>query len=172
MKERNPQQNQDTAENQQTPTVSTPEMMTDPLRQVPENVQDSSSKEQGKQKQRNRQRMQRQRTPKTDSLKTEEIKQSQGQMDEQTENPVETVNESVPLVSTVQAVSTTLDDVALKSLENAGITGATVGFIQSQVEKYRQDKNMKQLVYRAVVKRYGQKIGTQIYNNTKKLLIK
>ena len=172
MKERNPQQNQDTAENQQTPTVSTPEMMTDPLRQVPENVQDSSSKEQGKQKQRNRQRMQRQRTPKTDSLKTEEIKQSQGQMDEQTENPVETVNESVPQVSTVQAVSTTLDDAALKSMENAGITGATVVFIQSQVEKYRQDKNMKQLVYRAVVKKYGQKIGTQIYNNTKKLLIK
>ena len=31
---------------------------------------------------------------------------------------------------------------------------------------------MKQLVYRAVVKKYGQKIGTQIYNSAKKLLLK
>ena len=171
-KDRSPQQNPVTAENMQTPATSAPDTATNPIQQVTDIVQDSALKEPVKQKQRNRQRMQRQRTPKTDSLKTEEIKQSQGQMDEQTENPVETVNESVPQVSTVQAVSTTLDDAALKSLENAGITGATVGFIQSQVEKYRQDKNMKQLVYRAVVKKYGQKIGTQIYNNTKKLLIK
>ena len=65
-----------------------------------------------------------------------------------------------------------LDAAAAAALEAAGITASAVEFIQTQVEKYRADKNMKQLVYRAVVKKYGQKNGTQIYNNAKKLLLK
>ena len=65
-----------------------------------------------------------------------------------------------------------LDAATAAALETVGITASAVEFIQTQVEKYRADKNMKQLVYRAVVKKYGQKAGTQIYNNAKKLLLK
>ena len=65
-----------------------------------------------------------------------------------------------------------LDAATAAALEAAGITSTAVEFIQTQAEKYRADKNMKQLVYRAVVKKYGQKTGTQIYNNAKKLLLK
>ena len=65
-----------------------------------------------------------------------------------------------------------LDAATAAALETVGITASAVEFIQTQVEKYRADKNMKQLGYRAVVKKYGQKIGTQIYNNAKKLLLK
>ena len=65
-----------------------------------------------------------------------------------------------------------LDAATAAALETVGITASAVEFIQTQVEKYRADKNMKQLVYRAVVKKYGQKTGTQIYNNAKKLLLK
>ena len=65
-----------------------------------------------------------------------------------------------------------LDAATAAALEAAGINAAATEFIQAQAEKYRSDKNMKQLVYRAVVKKYGQKIGTQIYNSAKKLLLK
>jgi hypothetical protein len=65
-----------------------------------------------------------------------------------------------------------LDAATAAALEAAGINAAATEFIQAQAEKYRADKNMKQLVYRAVVKKYGQKIGTQIYNSAKKLLLK
>ena len=65
-----------------------------------------------------------------------------------------------------------LDAATVAALEAAGINAAAAEFIQSQAEKYRSDKNMKQLVYRAMVKKYGQKTGTQIYNSAKKLLLK
>ena len=65
-----------------------------------------------------------------------------------------------------------LDAATAAALEAAGINAAATEFIQAQAEKYRSDKNMKQLVYRAVVKKYGQKNGTQIYNSAKKLLLK
>ena len=65
-----------------------------------------------------------------------------------------------------------LDAATAAALDAAGITASAVEFIQTQAEKYRADKNMKQLVYRAVVKKYGQKTGTQIYNNAKKLFLK
>ena len=65
-----------------------------------------------------------------------------------------------------------LDAATAAALEAVGITASAVEFIQTQAEKYRADKNMKQLVYRAVVKKYGQKTGTQIYNNAKKMLLK
>ena len=57
-------------------------------------------------------------------------------------------------------------------LENAGISASAAEFLQLQADKYKNDKNIKQLVYRAVVKKYGQKTGTQIYNSAKKLLLK
>ena len=64
------------------------------------------------------------------------------------------------------------DAATLSALETAGISAAAAEFIQAQAEKYRSDKNSKQLVYRAVGKKYGQKTGTQIYNSAKKLLLK
>ena len=65
-----------------------------------------------------------------------------------------------------------LDASTAAALEAAGINAETASFLRAQAEKYRSDKNMKQLVYRAVVKEYGQKKGTQIYNSAKKLLVK
>ena len=59
-----------------------------------------------------------------------------------------------------------------KTASPAVSSAAAAEFIQAQAEKYRSDKNSKQLVYRAVVKKYGQKTGTQIYNSAKKLLLK
>ncbi len=71
-----------------------------------------------------------------------------------------------------KAEAKALDAATVAALETAGINAAAAEFIQAQAEKYRSDKNMKQLVYRAVVKKYGQKTGTQIYNSAKKLLLK
>ncbi len=64
------------------------------------------------------------------------------------------------------------DPAVLGALSAAGINSSTAEFLLTQTEKYRQDKNLKQLVYRAVVKKYGQKSGTQIYNSAKKILMK
>ena len=72
----------------------------------------------------------------------------------------------------IQKETKLIDPTVLASLEAAGINASTADFLQNQVEKYRSDRNMKQLVYRAVVRKYGQKLGTQIYNNAKKLLMK
>ena len=57
------------------------------------------------------------------------------------------------------------------ALEAAGITGERAEFLQSQLDRYREEKNVKQLVYRALVKKYGQKSGTEIYNTAKKIQI-
>ena len=64
------------------------------------------------------------------------------------------------------------DPAVIYALTSAGINTATADFLLTQVEKYRSDKNFKQLVYRAVVKKFGQKAGTQIYNSAKKILLK
>ena len=58
------------------------------------------------------------------------------------------------------------------ALAAAGVSASAAEFLLAQVEKYRADRNVKQLVYRAVVKKYGQKTGTQIYNSAKKIMLK
>ncbi len=58
------------------------------------------------------------------------------------------------------------------ALSAAGLSSTAAEFVLAQAEKYRADKNLKQLVYRAVVKKFGQKTGTQIYNSSKKILLK
>ncbi|MCR5137804.1 MAG: hypothetical protein K6C12_12095 [Oscillospiraceae bacterium] len=55
------------------------------------------------------------------------------------------------------------------ALEAAGITGERSEFLQTQLQKYRNEKNVKQLIYLALVKKYGQKSGTEIYNTAKKI---
>jgi hypothetical protein len=63
------------------------------------------------------------------------------------------------------------DPSAVATLVAAGIEAPVAEFLLTQAEKYREDKNIKQLVYRAVVKKYGQKQGTQIYNTAKKVAL-
>ena len=60
---------------------------------------------------------------------------------------------------------------AVAALVNAGIEAPVAEFLLTEAEKHREDKNIKQLVYRAVVKKYGQKKGTEIYNTAKKIAI-
>ena len=57
-------------------------------------------------------------------------------------------------------------------MEAAAVNRPIAEFLIAQTERYRGDRNKKQLVYRAVVKKYGQKNGTQIYNSVKKQLLK
>ncbi len=58
------------------------------------------------------------------------------------------------------------------ALDAAGIAPGAADYLLAQIEKYSNDKNKKQLIYRSVVKKYGQKTGTQIYNTAKKLVLK
>jgi hypothetical protein len=57
------------------------------------------------------------------------------------------------------------------ALAAAGIEASVAEFLLTEAEKHREDKNIKQLVYRAVVKKYGQKKGTEIYNTAKKVAL-
>ena len=132
----------------------------------------SDPPKQPQQKQRGRQRQQRQRLAKQEP-------QQQRPEDEKNEGkPAETAIPDSTVKSTpeepVQQKNETraLDPTVLPVLEAAGINSAAAEFIQAQSEKYRSDRNWKQLVYRAVVKKYGQKAGTQIYNSAKKYLLK
>ena len=63
------------------------------------------------------------------------------------------------------------DPAAVAALVAAGIEAPVAEFLLTEAEKYRDDKNIKQLVYRAVVKKYGQKQGTEIYNTAKKVAL-
>ena len=84
------------------------------------------------------------------------------------EMPIADNTESAP----EKKSSKQLDTATRTALEAVGINIDAAEFIQAQVEKFRDDKNKKQLVYRAVVKKYGQKEGTKIYNSSKKFLLK
>ena len=146
-------------------------------------AQKTEGVKQAQQKQRGRQRSQRQRGTKQESVKKEpkplesetvtvqkEIQRDTVPVPVLEAIPTQTANEI--LTDEKQNPVKQLEPAVAAALESAGVNGAAIEFIQSQAEKYRADKNMKQLVYRAVVKKYGQKKGTQIYNNAKKLLLK
>lgn len=45
-----------------------------------------------------------------------------------------------------------------------------IEYIQAQIAKYAGEKNIRQLVYRAIVRKYGQKQGTKLYNSIKKTI--
>lgn len=47
---------------------------------------------------------------------------------------------------------------------------AAAEFLSAVVEKYKTEKNVKQLVYRAIVKKYGQKKGVELYKTLRKSL--
>ncbi|MCR5090281.1 MAG: hypothetical protein K6C08_12320 [Oscillospiraceae bacterium] len=65
-----------------------------------------------------------------------------------------------------------VDSMSVSGLESAGIPADAAEFLLAQAEKYREEKNIRQMVYRAVVKKYGQKKGTQIYNTAKKIVLR
>ncbi len=65
-----------------------------------------------------------------------------------------------------------VDSMSVSGLESAGIPADAAEFLLAQAEKYREEKNIRQMVYRAVVKKYGQKKGTQIYNTAKKVVLR
>lgn len=88
----------------------------------------------------------------------------------------EQVQETMPVAQTAgeaaEQVETEPDPMIALVMETAGVNRATAEFLIAQTERFRGDKNKKQLVYRAVIKKYGQKNGTQIYNSVKKQLLK
>ena len=136
----------------------------------PEMQKNSESGKQPQTKQKGRQRQQRQRINRQNPVKQE--------------TPAKDSNETSVISSEPSAKALNTDTQAavsetkpkeqnvVSTAEATGLSADAIEFIQEQAEKYRADKNMKQLVYRAVVKKYGQKIGTQIYNNAKKILLK
>ena len=88
--------------------------------------------------------------------------------------PREPVTEEVPAAAAKPAPETAAykpAPEAVAALVAAGIEAPVAEFLLTEAEKYRDDKNIKQLVYRAVVKKYGQKQGTQIYNTAKKVAL-
>ena len=94
------------------------------------------------------------------------------QQPEKTLDPAVSENiEAAALTSAASEVKAA-DPGLLAALAACGISAPAAEFLQTQVEKYRADRNVKQLVYRAVVKKYGQKTGTQIYNSAKKIMLK
>ena len=76
---------------------------------------------------------------------------------------------AAPAVKEAPAAKPAPDAVA--ALAAAGIEASVAEFLLTEAEKHREDKNIKQLVYRAVVKKYGQKKGTEIYNTAKKVAL-
>ena len=90
----------------------------------------------------------------------------------QTVSPPDTETAGGGSASGAAAEDKSSDSTIMEALSAAGINVAAAEYLTAQVEKYRTDKNYKQLVYRAVVKKYGQKTGTQIYNGAKKILLK
>ena len=90
----------------------------------------------------------------------------------QTVSPPDTETTGGGSASGAAAEDKSSDSTVMEALSAAGINAAAAEYLTAQVEKYRTDKNYKQLVYRAVVKKYGQKTGTQIYNGAKKILLK
>ena len=77
------------------------------------------------------------------------------------------VSQAIPRETVTEGVNPE----AVAALVAAGIEAPVAEFLLTEAEKYRDDKNIKQLVYRAVVKKYGQKQGTQIYNTAKKVAL-
>ena len=120
------------------------------------------------QKRIGRQRTQRQRGTKQEEKNTMQNKKETEDQPASAEIPQTVAAETVSVKSSPKSV----DPAAAAVLEAVGINASAAEYIQAQAEKYRDDKNKKQLVYRAVVKKYGQKVGTQIYNSTKKILLK
>ena len=129
-------------------------------------------RQRGQRQRSQRQRGVRQEQPKTEE-KTPEEKKPEAQAApaaEATAAPAPTPDKNAAPAPTPAPAPEKLADAPAP--QTAGITPEAEEFIRAQAEKYRDDKNRKQLVYRAVVKKFGQKTGTQIYNSAKKLLLK
>ena len=129
-------------------------------------------RQRGQRQRSQRQRGVRQEQPKTEEKPPEEKKPEAqaAPAAEATAAPTPTPDKNAAPAPTPAPAPEKLADAPAP--QTAGITPEAEEFIRAQAEKYRDDKNRKQLVYRAVVKKFGQKTGTQIYNSAKKLLLK
>lgn len=66
--------------------------------------------------------------------------------------------------------TTQLNCAIQKLLSNAGFTSDIINSVASVVSKHYNDKNGKQTIYRAIVAKYGQGRGLNIYNHIKNSL--
>ena len=65
---------------------------------------------------------------------------------------------------------TAVNNAVLKTLSTAKYDNEIVSFCASQVTKLFTEKSGKQLIYRSIIKQYGQEKGLDIYRHIKKLL--
>lgn len=68
------------------------------------------------------------------------------------------------------ADKTEINNETMKALSNAGFNADIVGYVPSVVAKNIGVKNVKQQVYRAIISKYGQKQGLEIYSVIKKIV--
>lgn len=68
------------------------------------------------------------------------------------------------------AEPTNINNEIQKQLSSANFPNDIVNYIASLVSKHYDEKNAKQLIYRAIVSKYGQFQGLNIYNHIKKSL--
>ena len=137
-----------------------------------ESQRPKQSRQRGQRQRSQRQRAARQEQAKNESAPAPAEEAKAVPVEEPKAAPAgEPVEEKTPAPQpTVEAPKT--EPAPAPAAQTDGIPAEAEEFIRTQAEKFREDKNMKQLVYRAVVKKFGQKNGTQIYNNAKKLLLK
>lgn len=59
-----------------------------------------------------------------------------------------------------------------KLMEADGVSGPAFDFVRTQMDRYAAEPTRLSLIYRAVVKKFGQKEGTRVYNLAKKHMLK
>ena len=57
-------------------------------------------------------------------------------------------------------------------MEADGVSGPAFDFVRTQMDRYAAEPTRLSLIYRAVVKKFGQKEGTRVYNLAKKHMLK
>lgn len=79
------------------------------------------------------------------------------------------INRYTPAAASKANSTTELNGKVQKHLSSAGFTAEIINYTASLVSKNYKANNNKQTVYRAIVAKYGQKKGLNIYNHIKKL---
>lgn len=69
----------------------------------------------------------------------------------------------------MQQIYTHINCKIQKHLSSAGFAAEIINYTASLVSKNYKANSNKQTVYRAIVAKYGQKMGLNIYNHIKKL---
>ncbi len=80
------------------------------------------------------------------------------------------VNQFSVAVSNKSLKPTNINNEVQKKLSNANFANDVVNHVASLVCKHHDERNAKQLIYRAIISKYGQNQGLNIYNHIKKSL--